>query len=87
MVKIYLKGVKLAEERLKMIEICPYKDCQRKFEGKFASKEKEIHIRYFHKADSKSLKISQKACPECGSSLIHQEGCEFCQICGFSRCS
>ena len=25
-------------------------------------------------------------CPECGSSLIYQEGCNICPNCGFTRC-
>ena len=25
-------------------------------------------------------------CPECGSSLIHQEGCNICPNCGFTKC-
>lgn len=26
------------------------------------------------------------SCPECGSSLIFEEGCKKCHICGFSAC-
>jgi len=25
-------------------------------------------------------------CPECGSQLIHQSGCEMCACCGWSAC-
>ena len=25
-------------------------------------------------------------CPECGASLIHQEGCSICSSCGYSKC-
>jgi len=26
-------------------------------------------------------------CPDCGSSLVHEEGCLNCHLCGFSKCS
>ncbi|MDK2791594.1 MAG: hypothetical protein PWQ25_457 [Deferribacteres bacterium] len=25
-------------------------------------------------------------CPDCGSSLIYEEGCKKCHICGFAAC-
>ena len=25
-------------------------------------------------------------CPQCGSQLIHQEGCLLCHACGYSKC-
>lgn len=25
-------------------------------------------------------------CPECGTPLIRQDGCEMCPICGYSAC-
>lgn len=27
------------------------------------------------------------ACPECGSGLVHEEGCLNCHLCGYSKCS
>jgi len=41
---------------------------------------------------SKSLEASEALknwggqCPECGSALIHQEGCNICPNCGFTKC-
>jgi len=26
-------------------------------------------------------------CPDCGGSLVHEEGCLNCRLCGFSKCS
>ena len=26
-------------------------------------------------------------CPDCGSQLLHLEGCLFCPCCGYSACS
>ncbi len=35
---------------------------------------------------SESLKSWAGQCPECGSALIHQEGCNICPNCGFTKC-
>ncbi len=33
-------------------------------------------------------KAAQRQCPKCGAaSLIHQEGCDLCTSCGYSKCS
>jgi ribonucleoside-diphosphate reductase alpha chain len=32
-------------------------------------------------------KVKNGACPECGSSIEHVEGCDICYSCGYSRCS
>ncbi|MCB7129712.1 MAG: hypothetical protein J3T61_09275, partial [Candidatus Brocadiales bacterium] len=28
----------------------------------------------------------RSACPDCGSGLVHEEGCVICHGCGFSEC-
>lgn len=34
-----------------------------------------------------TLTMSPELCPECGSyALVRQEGCQKCQVCGFSKC-
>ncbi|HED37953.1 MAG TPA: hypothetical protein ENI76_06895 [Ignavibacteria bacterium] len=30
--------------------------------------------------------MTMGACPDCGSGLQVQEGCEICQSCGYSKC-
>lgn len=30
--------------------------------------------------------MQREFCPECGSQVIHQEGCEMCACCGWSAC-
>ena len=41
---------------------------------------------------SKTIEVSEAPkswagqCPECGSALIHQEGCNICPNCGFTKC-
>lgn len=53
---------------------CPL--CNKELAGE---KEVDVHIRYFHKkADS---------CPECGQTVIMQEGCKHCPSCGWSKCA
>ena len=36
--------------------------------------------------DPKEL-LKEGRCPECGYTLIHQGGCVYCPICGWSACS
>jgi ribosomal protein S27AE len=32
--------------------------------------------------------MPRKQCPKCGgSNLIHQEGCDLCAACGYSKCA
>jgi len=35
---------------------------------------------------SEVIKSGTGQCPECGSPLIHQEGCNICPNCGFTKC-
>lgn len=37
-------------------------------------------------ANGKPLKLSGAFCPECGMALVHEEGCDKCQSCGYSHC-
>ena len=50
-----------------------------------SEKELRVHKLVFHK-DVKERAVSHGACPECGSSLIMQEGCMHCGACGYSKC-
>jgi ribonucleoside-diphosphate reductase alpha chain len=36
--------------------------------------------------NGKALKLSGAFCPECGMALVHEEGCDKCQTCGYSHC-
>jgi ribonucleoside-diphosphate reductase alpha chain len=36
--------------------------------------------------NGKMLKLSGAFCPECGMALVHEEGCDKCQSCGYSHC-
>jgi len=48
--------------------------------------------KYAKNEDGSNSKVSEVVksrsgqCPECGSSLIHQEGCNICPNCGFTKC-
>ncbi len=35
---------------------------------------------------TKAASFTNDACPECGSSLAHEEGCRTCHACGYSKC-
>jgi ribonucleoside-diphosphate reductase alpha chain len=37
-------------------------------------------------ADGHTLHLSGAFCPDCGMALIHEEGCDKCFACGYSRC-
>jgi ribonucleoside-diphosphate reductase alpha chain len=34
----------------------------------------------------KTLTLSGAFCPDCGMALVHEEGCDKCFTCGYSRC-
>jgi len=35
---------------------------------------------------SKGLDISEEFCPDCGSRIEHEGGCNVCRSCGYSKC-
>jgi len=37
-------------------------------------------------ANGKTLVLSGAFCPDCGMALVHEEGCDKCFTCGYSRC-
>jgi ribonucleoside-diphosphate reductase alpha chain len=36
--------------------------------------------------NGKPLRLSGAFCPDCGMALVHEEGCDKCFTCGYSRC-
>jgi ribonucleoside-diphosphate reductase alpha chain len=40
----------------------------------------------FSISNPQTLRSDIGQCPECGSSLVYQEGCHFCPLCGYTRC-
>jgi len=36
--------------------------------------------------NGKTLQLSGAFCPDCGLALVHEEGCDKCFTCGYSRC-
>jgi ribonucleoside-diphosphate reductase alpha chain len=36
--------------------------------------------------NGKALRLSGAFCPDCGMALVHEEGCDKCFTCGYSRC-
>jgi ribonucleoside-diphosphate reductase alpha chain len=36
--------------------------------------------------NGKTLQLSGAFCPDCGTALVHEEGCDKCFTCGYSRC-
>ncbi len=54
---------------------------------KLSEKELEVHTKYFHTNKQHYGKHSVSGvCPDCGATLIFQEGCIKCQSCGYSKC-
>jgi ribonucleoside-diphosphate reductase alpha chain len=37
-------------------------------------------------SNGKTLQLSGAFCPDCGLALVHEEGCDKCFTCGYSRC-
>ncbi len=53
------------------------------------AKELSIHRKYFHQdnqSEQQVQTVSSNVCPDCGGALILQEGCEYCNLCGYSKC-
>lgn len=60
-------------------------------------RELEVHKKYFHGVVQNGQHMVMSApsgqrmvggvCPECGSTLYHEEGCLNCKACGYSKCS
>ena len=48
-------------------------------------KELRVHKLVYHKPATNREKSSHGVCPDCGASLIMQEGCVMC-MCGYSKC-
>ncbi|HED38578.1 MAG TPA: hypothetical protein ENI76_10110 [Ignavibacteria bacterium] len=58
---------------------------------KIANKAFNLMSRDIHESDIKNINkkasfMTMGACPDCGSGLQVQEGCEICQSCGYSKC-
>jgi len=65
-------------------------DCPKCNRKNLTEKELEMHIKVFHKNSNKPITstTSQGVCPDCGSTLWFQEGCNQCSnpACGYSKC-
>lgn len=38
------------------------------------------------KIDTQTVKKTTKKCPQCGSEMTHEGGCDICKNCGWSHC-
>lgn len=48
--------------------------------------DEEIVINTNNKTNSNKAKIVSEKCPECGADIVHENGCNSCKSCGYSKC-
>lgn len=48
--------------------------------------DEEIVINTNNKTNSTKVKIISEKCPECGADIVHENGCNSCKSCGYSKC-
>ena len=48
--------------------------------------DEEIVINANNKTNSTKVKIISEKCPECGADIVHENGCNSCKSCGYSKC-
>lgn len=48
--------------------------------------DEEIVIDTNNKTISTKAKIVSEKCPECGADIVHENGCNSCKSCGYSKC-
>lgn len=66
---------------------CP--QCNR--EG-LTEKELQIHLKYFHNSSQPIQQhipkqtIASGICPDCKATIFHEEGCQKCYSCGWTKC-
>ena len=48
--------------------------------------DEEIVIDTNNKTNSTKAKIIPEKCPECGADIVHENGCNSCKSCGYSKC-
>ena len=46
----------------------------------------EIVIDTNNKTNNTKAKIVSEKCPECGADIVHENGCNSCKSCGYSKC-
>jgi len=64
-------------------DICKSKGITRNLS---TQRELDIHKKYFHKITPNGQRMVGGACPDCGYTLFHSEGCLTCFSCGYSKC-
>lgn len=48
--------------------------------------DEEIVVDINNKTNSTKAKIISEKCPECGADIVHENGCNSCKSCGYSKC-